>query len=246
MHVHPREMSQAWSILRAKAFHVATALLLVLCAGCATNPSPDPNRTITLTLVRHGQSVGNASGRVDTSVPGPALTSLGLAQAQMVANRLNINHYDGIYASTMVRTQQTAEPTAEENNETVLVLPGLREIEAGRYEGEAESVAARTYYQDIVRWTEGAPAQRIPGSISGEEFDERFDEAVQSIYDSGDTDPIAFSHGAAIAAWTMMNVANPQLELMTADPLPNTGWVVVTGKPNHWTLVEWNGSPVPN
>jgi broad specificity phosphatase PhoE len=84
---------------------------------------------------------------------------------------------------------------------------------------------------------------RIPGSIDGNEFDKRFDEAVQSIYDSGDRQPVAFSHGAAIAVWTLMNVKNPQADLIHTQRLPNTGYVVVRGDPTEgWTLVDWNGT----
>src|SRR5689334_16644534 len=35
-----------------------------------------------ITFVRHGQSAGNASGKIDTSTPGPVLTPLGQQQAQ--------------------------------------------------------------------------------------------------------------------------------------------------------------------
>ena len=61
-----------------------------------------------VTFVRHGQSAGNASGLIDTSTPGPVLTQTGQAQAQAVVGRLGVNNYDGIYSSTMVRTQLTA------------------------------------------------------------------------------------------------------------------------------------------
>ena len=59
--------------------------------------------------------------------------------------------------------------------------------------------------------------------------------------------PVAFSHGAAIAMWTMMNVANPPLELAQSQPLPNTGDVVVRGNPvDGWTLLDWNGTSSTN
>ena len=54
------------------------------------------------------KSAGNASGLIDTSVPGPDLSDLGYQQAATVANQLRTNGYDGVYASTMVRAQETA------------------------------------------------------------------------------------------------------------------------------------------
>ncbi len=61
----------------------------------------------------------------------------------------------------------------------------------------------------------------IPGSISGEQFNDRFTAAVQKIYDSGNNKPVAFSHAESIMYWTLMNVKNPKEGLATSHPLPN-------------------------
>lgn len=223
---------------------VVTALL----AGLMTAPavSAVTQRTITLTLVRHAQSEGNASGLIDSSTPGPSITPLGREQATAVAQRLAADHahdpIDGIYASTMIRTQQTAQPLADLLHEPVTVLPGLREIEAGVYEGQPEALAGVTYFTAPTRWLQGDRAARIPGSIDGNEFDARFDEAVSQIYDSGDTDPVAFSHAGAIMLWVGLNADGADLGLLSHHPLGNTGYVVVRGNPTDgWTLVDWDG-----
>ena len=89
------------------------------------------HHTIVVTFVRHGESAANAAGIIDTAVPGPDLTELGNQQAQRVADELSVNRYDGIYASTVVRTQETAAPTSQALGEGITVLPGLREIDVG-------------------------------------------------------------------------------------------------------------------
>ncbi|ULN35179.1 histidine phosphatase family protein [Mycolicibacterium smegmatis] len=219
------------------------ALVVALVAGMLTAPNAVAQRIITLTLVRHAQSEGNASGLIDTSTPGPPLTALGREQAETAAQKLAAGHtFDGIYASTMIRTQQTAQPLADLSSEPVTVLPGLREIEAGIYEGQPEALAGFTYYEAPTRWLQGDRTARIPGSIDGDEFDARFDEAVREIYDSEDTDPVAFSHAGAIMTWVAMNVDNPDLGLLSRHPLGNTGHAVVKGNPTGgWTLVDWDG-----
>ena len=224
---------------RAIAAFLAVAAV-ALCAG-----GPPPPESITLTFVRHAQSQGNASGLIDTSVPGPALTPLGEEEAEKAAITLRDRHFDGMYASTMVRTQQTAAPLAADLQEQVTVLPGLREIEAGSYEGKPEADAATGYFEAPARWLAGDLDARIPGSIDGHEFEDRFSAAVQTIYDSGERNPVAFAHGGSIMAWTMMNVKNPNQALLEQHPLPNTGTVVLRGSPaSGWTLIDWNGTPV--
>jgi broad specificity phosphatase PhoE len=230
----PRAAASLLTIALALAFTTAPA---------ATAQSGD----ITLTLVRHAQSAGNASGLIDTSTPGPDLTELGRGQALAVAAALRGKgtDYDGIYASTMIRTQETAQPMADALHEPIVVLPGLREIEAGIYEGSPEAAIADTYFQAPQQWLRGDRDARIPGSVDGNEFDARFDEAVQTIYDDTVADGanpnvVAYSHGAAIMMWVAMNV--PGVEAIT--PLQNTGYFVIRGNPRDgWTLLTSRTSP---
>jgi broad specificity phosphatase PhoE len=219
------------------------ATLLVAAVVTAAPASAEP--VITITFVRHAESEANAAGVVDTSVPGAPITAKGEQQAKEAAAQLSRTPHDGTYASSMIRTQQTAQPTADELGEQITVLPGLREIEAGVFEGRSDADAIAGYFQPLREWLAGNRFVRIPGSIDGNEFDARFDEAVDTIYRSGQQHPVAFSHGAAISMWTMMNVHNPRPELVESQPLPNTGHVIVTGNPvDGWTLTDWNGTLV--
>jgi len=200
-----------------------------------------------VTFVRHGQSAGNASGLIDTSTPGPALTPLGQAQSEAVVGRLGVNNYDGVYASTMQRTQLTAGPLSRYLHLPVRVLPGVHEIEAGIFEGTPESEAANGYGRYPLAWAlQGNRDLRIPGSIDGHEFDARMDGSLQEIYDNGDRNSVVFSHGGAIMFWTMMNASNltmeQKLDLLRYAPLSNTNYVVIEGNPvDGWKLVDWNG-----
>ena len=229
------------SALRRAACVFAAVLLTAGIFSAPASAEPD----ITITFVRHGESQGNVSGFIDTTVPGPSLTATGEQQAKEVAVALSATPHDGIYASSMIRTQQTAQPLADDIGEPIVVLPGLREIEAGDFEGRPAVTAMAGYFGPMQQWLAGDRLARIPGSIDGNEFDARFDDAVNTVYRSGQHSPVVFSHGAAIAMWTTMNVRNPRPELVEAQPLPNTGEVVVQGNPtNGWTLVNWNGTRV--
>ncbi|MBS9534096.1 histidine phosphatase family protein [Mycobacterium sp. M1] len=223
-------------ILRRAAAALALALVV---GGCSSAPH---QRTITLTLIRHAESVANADGVIDTTVPGPDLTEKGRTQAQNIAHELQHNRYDGVYASSMVRSQQTAAPLAQELGRQVQVLPGLREINAGWFENKPSSMSDSTYLVAPEGWIRGERTETIPGSIDGNQFNDEFTAAVRRIYDTGDSNPVAFSHGAAIMTWVLMNVKNPRDELMTDHQLPNVGRVVITGSPvTGWKLVDWDG-----
>lgn len=222
---------------------------------------------MTITFIRHGQSFGNTSGNIDTKTPGPVLTDAGQQQAKDIAAKLGDNNYDGIYASQMVRTQQTATPMSQYLGLPITVLPGLQEIEAGMYEGTPERAGIFGYLTAPLAWAglSVTPPPNVsfnpitpnldafipsaPGSttgLNGHQFEDRVNGALQTIYDNGDRNAAVFSHGGTIMVWTMMNAKNlsPEQKIMlfTQHPLSNTNYVVVEGNPTDgWNLVEWNG-----
>jgi broad specificity phosphatase PhoE/regulator of protease activity HflC (stomatin/prohibitin superfamily) len=222
---------------------------------------------MTITFIRHGQSYGNTSGNIDTQVPGPVLTPDGQRQAKDIAAKLGDRNFDGIYASTMVRTQQTAVPMSQYLGLPIQVLPGLQEIEAGKYEGTPERAGLFGYLTAPLAWAGLSvtpppnvsfnpitpnldafiPSAADPTTgLNGHQFEDRVNGALQTIYDNGDRNAAVFSHGGTIMIWTMMNAKNLSAEqkimLFTQHPLGNTGVVVVEGNPEDgWSLVEWNG-----
>lgn len=220
---------------------VSVTLAAVLLAACGSNTAA-AQRNITLTFIRHAESEANAGGVASTVVPGPPLTAAGQEQAASLANKLSGNKYDGIYASQMTRTQQTAAPMAKALGEQVTVLPGLNEISAGWFEDVPMSDTSGTFLLGPQAWLKGDRRFGIPGSVNGNQFNGAFSGAVQKIYDSGENKPVAFSSGLAIMMWTLLNSRNAKNSLLTDHPLPNNAQVVVSGNPDiGWTLVNWDG-----
>jgi broad specificity phosphatase PhoE len=225
---------------RTVIWKAAAALAAVITVGaCSGTPHV---RSITLTFIRHAESESNAAHVINTDIPGPSLTEDGQGQAEQLAHQLARNNFDGVYASDMVRTQQTAAPLAHALGKPVNILPGLREIDAGRYNDTPTKKADSTYLLAPALWLKGDLEDAVPGSISGEEFNDHFTAAVQKIYDSGNSRPVAFSHAESIMYWTLINVKNPKDSLATSHHLPNLGRVVIPGSPAlGWTLVDWDG-----
>src|SRR4051794_16129454 len=201
-----------------------------------------------LLLIRHGQTPANVRGELDTAAPGPALTELGRVQAAAVPDALASEQIDGIYASRLVRTQQTAAPLARVRGEMHrVVLPGIHEIAAGDLEGRTDKAAVRAYVDVIWAWGDGDLSARMPGGADGHEFFGRFDTDLARVaaeHDPGATVAV-FSHGAAIRIWTAGRATNIARDFPGRQHLENTGVVALEGSPAEgWRLTHWAGQPI--
>jgi Histidine phosphatase superfamily (branch 1) len=227
------------------------------------------DESVVIDFVRHGESIDNHAGIIDTTPPGTALDATGEGQASDVATAIQ-NEYGtniaGVFDSEELRTHETAQPlldalsTAAGHTVTAATLGGLNEIPAGAFEGDpTTSLEGILYLLGPLSWAMGdvlVPDIGDP-SVNGVTFDESFGGAVQSIYDgtasaTGTANDVAFSSEGAIAVWTLMNVNNPDFSVLlqeveqTEGFLPNTGQVVIEGSPGDWTLVSYDGTAVPS
>lgn len=222
---------------------------------------------ITLNFVRHGESVDNAVGILGTVAPGAPLTEAGEQQADTVGQAL-FNQYGGpdgvagIFASGLIRTQETAAPFATLEQMNVTDLSGLNELNAGMLEGVRQNdLTGLLYLAAPLAWTLGQYWVPELGSsdYNGMAFEARVSDAVQTMYTEAMANPVvsangqitdvAFSHAGTIMTWVMMNVKNPDPLLILEHPLTNTSQVVLSGQPGDWTLDSWAGeiiSPTPS
>ncbi|WP_425060756.1 Phosphoserine phosphatase 1 [Sporomusa carbonis] len=151
-----------------------------------------------LILVRHGETLWNLErkyqGHSDI-----ALTDKGLRQAKLVAERLNGEKVDAVYASDLSRALKTAECIAARHNLTVNVVPELREIKFGEWEG-------LNYEQITERWPGllgklwSTPDEiQIPGGETFHQLKERAYTAIKKIVDThpGQT-VVVVAHGGTI------------------------------------------------
>lgn len=198
-----------------------------------------------LLLIRHGQTPANVNGVLDAEVPGPGLTELGQQQADALPAALADRGIERLFVSTMVRTQITAAPLAASLGLEPVVLPGLREIEAGDTQGKRDEVSVQMYISTVHGWSAGDRSTRMPGAESGDEFFARYDDAVRQILESGVDVAAAFSHGAAIRTWASAAADNTPDHFGTQRHLENTGIVELEGSfDDGWRLVDWEGEPV--
>lgn len=193
-----------------------------------------------LVLVRHGQTSSNIRGALDTAAPGPGLTALGMRQAAALPAALREWAVEGVYASTLLRARQTAAPTAHAFGLPVQVRPGLREITAGSLEMADDDDSVETYLRIVLGWADGAVGVRMPGATDdGHAVLGRFDEVVEEVVETGVETAVLVSHGAMIRVWSAARCADVTVGFVARNVVPNTGLVVVTGRPGRWSLERW-------
>ena len=198
-----------------------------------------------LLLLRHGQTHGNTAGALDTGYPGADLTDLGVQQAEAAGRVLATTGITGIYASNLVRTQQTAAPLAGALGLDPVVLDGLREISAGDYEMATDEASILGYVGTVADWIEGRLDSQMAGAETGHAFMSRFDEAVGQIVAAGHETAIVVSHGAAIRTWVSNRIAEAGVHEMATEGFHNTACIEVEGDPDRgWSVLSWTPDPI--
>ncbi len=151
-----------------------------------------------LIIVRHGQTLWNLErkyqGHSDI-----ALTDNGRRQAEAVAARLATEKIDSVYASDLSRAYKTAQCIADKHNLPVSLVPALREIKFGDWEG-------LTYEQITAQWPGmlgklwSTPDElQIPGGESFQQLKERAYTAVEKIVTDHPEQTVAIvAHGGTI------------------------------------------------
>ena len=198
-----------------------------------------------LLLIRHGQTPANVLGQLDTARPGPGLTELGARQAAGIPGALGGEPIGALFASTLVRTQLTAEPLASKRGLDVQVRRGLHEIEAGDLEMRSDEGAVRTYLETVFAWGSGDLDVAMPGGPTGHDFFGRFNADLAEIASSGVGVAAIVSHGAAIRVWVAAHAVNVAPQFSAENQLDNTGIVIVDGSfERGWSLTQWSDQPV--
>lgn len=130
-------------------------------------------------LVRHGEVEWNRKNAYIGSTDLPLNTN-GERQAQMLADHLSGEKITAVYSSDLSRSRRTAELVAERFGLQVQIMPKLREVDYGEWEGVGLSNIAGRYPDLYEAWQNDPSNQRIPG---GETFAELRDRAFPAFND---------------------------------------------------------------
>ncbi|MBA4342021.1 MAG: histidine phosphatase family protein [Methylibium sp.] len=130
--------------------------------------------------VRHGETAWNRETRIQGQLDIP-LSPLGAAQARRLAQALDGQGVEVIYASDLSRARQTAEAVAQQLGLAVQLEPGLRERGFGLFEGLTWAEIETRWPAESERWRRRDPQFAAQGGESLQDFYARSVAAVESL-----------------------------------------------------------------
>lgn len=207
------------------------------------SPYELPPGSTEVVLVRHGASEAAVVGSRFPLVDGhsdPALSAAGKAQAGMVAEGLGSDEFSGLFVTSLRRTQETAEPLAEATGLDPVVIPELREVYLGDFEGgeyriragRGDPVIQQVFAEE--RW------DAIPNGESWEEFGARVTAGIERIVATvgPETSAVAVVHGAVIGQLCRQATASRPFAFVHSDNCSVSRLVVLDD--GRWLLRSFN------
>lgn len=178
---------------------------------------------------RHGRTDWNAAGRFQgqTDIP---LNDDGVRQAAHAARLLAAMGPTAIVASDLDRAQATAEVLATETGLAVATDPGLRETNAGSWQGKTFDEIRLTDREELARWEDGDVSVPAGGAETRLDVARRTRKAVESaLGEVGEKGTlVVVSHGGAI-----------RVALAELLGLPHGLWGALSGLSNcNWSVLE--------
>lgn len=197
-------------------------------------PFTAPPDATEVVLVRHGASAAAVPGEPFEVLEGhanPPLAPEGRVQAEAVAERLGGGRYDGLFVTNLRRTAETAAPLAAATGLEPVVVPALREVNLGEWEGG--ELRIRAAHADP-RYFEVIAAERwdvIPGAEPAEAFAERVRAGLEEIVEAvgPGTVAVAVLHGGVIGELCRQATSSRPFAFVHADNCSITRLVVFAG-----------------
>jgi 2,3-bisphosphoglycerate-dependent phosphoglycerate mutase len=203
-------------------------------------PPPDATELI---VVRHGSSADAVPGEPFELIEGqsnPPLSPDGEAQAHAVAERLVRERPAGLFISTLDRTAQTAAPLVALSGMEPVVVPDLREVYVGEYEGGRFRIAFADRDPVIVRLLAEQRWEVIPGAESSAALATRVRAAVDQIVAAvgPGAAAVVITHGGVIGELCRQATGSEPFAFLHVDNASITRIVVEAD--GNWLLRSYN------
>jgi probable phosphoglycerate mutase len=203
-----------------------------------------------LYFARHGESECNLTRELSNTGVKHPLTAKGVQQAHALAARLAANQRDRsrvrkIYASPLLRAQQTARVLAEALGAPMETTGGLAEYSTGVLEGRSDPAAWGIYASVEAAWLEKQDwAARIEGGESVLDMSARFLPLIAEITRTHADDEgavVLIGHGGLYRWMLPLVLPNLSHRFTASRGIPNTAYVLAEWMPDGWHCTEWCG-----
>lgn len=201
---------------------------------------------------RHGRTDWNAQGRFQgqTDIP---LNEEGRRQAQQAARRLASLGPSAIVASDLDRTRSTAEALAAVTGLGVTLDSGLRETNAGAWQGHTFDAIRGMDPEALHRWEDGDVTTAAGGAETRLDVAARVHRAVDLALAGVPADGtlVVVSHGGAIRVGLAHLLGLPHHLWGALAGLSNCSWSILEERRPHrdgslrWRLGEHNAGTLP-
>jgi broad specificity phosphatase PhoE len=208
----------------------------------ATPPDPPETgqpRPLRLVLIRHASSTWNDERRIQGQLD-PPLSERGREQAGKLAARLRGVALEGFYSSDLQRALETAAAIASEVGRDPVLVPELREVALGEWEGlNREEITAR-YPEAWESWRTAPSWDVIPGGEGTHAFEGRVGAALDRLLARHHTGRVlVVTHGGVIQVALLRAVGRSSNGLFPFT-IQNTSLTILEGGPGRLVIGRVN------
>jgi broad specificity phosphatase PhoE len=197
-----------------------------------------------LIFARHGESQANVEKIISNRDLPHALTEQGRAQAETLADRLAAGTVAAIYASPILRAQETAQILSERLGLPFHTSDDLREFDCGTAEGRGDAEAWQAHNGVVEAWdVRHEYDQRIPDGESFNDLRARFIPFVEQLcneWGESDEDIVCISHGSMLSQMLPLVLSNIDRAFTQANGLGNCKRVVAEWREDDLICTIWN------
>jgi 2,3-bisphosphoglycerate-dependent phosphoglycerate mutase len=172
-----------------------------------------PDGSTVFILVRHGSSESYVEGEPFPLVHGhgdPALSPLGVEQAELLAPRLRREAVDAVYVTPLRRTKETVAPYLSQTGLTASEVFDLREVFLGEWEGGDSRSKFASGHPLAVQAIETGEWGFIPGAESTKQLQDRCVRALMELHQRHRNQRIVcVVHGGVISAIAQWATGTP-------------------------------------
>ena len=195
-------------------------------------------------FVRHAQTAWNFANRIQGGSDVP-LDDVGERQAERLGAWFASRHLRGIVTSALQRSRQTAMAIAAGNGHDVRpsVVPDLREMHLGAWEGLTPEDVDRQFHGAYRQWQRRPSSVRIPGAEALDAFQVRVRRVMDELiagWEAGDY--VVVTHGGVIAAVLADVVGADYDALLRRVRLDNAGVTAVAYRTTQRDVLWINGT----